>query len=82
MGLGFRLGADEPNKRLEGWAKGEVFLRRAGFGLVRIFTQSRKAAEGLTGMSDGLLREIEILEELCCLIGGLVRTGLSPDETF
>jgi hypothetical protein len=51
------MGADEPNDMWEGKAKGGGSLPRERFGLVQIFTQSRRAAEMLIGKSDCILRD-------------------------
>jgi hypothetical protein len=51
------MGAAEPNERFMGKAKVGKASRKAGLGLVRIFTQRRRAAEMLRCMSDCILRD-------------------------
>ena len=53
----FEVSANEPKEMLEGWAKGGAASQKERFGLVRIFTQSRRAAEGLIRVSEGILRD-------------------------
>jgi hypothetical protein len=56
--------AAEPKGSLKGKTKGGKPVRRERFGLVQIFTQRRRAAEMLIGMSVGFLCD-EIFRGLC-----------------
>ena len=77
------MGADEPNESLRAWAKGGESLRREGFGLVRIFTQRRSDAESSIGMSDCVVREIEIFGDRFTLGGGFLRdASVGSDQGF
>jgi hypothetical protein len=58
-------------------------LRRDGFGLVRIFTQSRRVAEIFFRVSEGVLRDGSILwRTFACKSAGLLRVGILQHSVF